>query len=142
MVADWEASSGRALNAVGSAAPRSSAFASAPRTAPRLCPSTRTWRDSHAASRNSLLPKWRTFWPGLGSLQPIVKKTAARNLHPRCCTRRVRLLGGGTSPVPREPARFVVFLWVRCLAPLPVPGLGKPQPLGTEMRVEMLSSVR
>lgn len=143
LVTGWEPSPGRALHAVGSATPLSGAFASAPRTAP--APALVLGSNPQGPPPpvgTSPRPKWRT--PGqVWVRSDQFLEAVAGNLHPGCLAGPVSLHPGVAPPVPRGARLGLRFsfgsgVW----APLPVPGLGEPQPPGTEMRVEMLSSVR
>lgn len=96
---------------------------SAPRTAPLLWPSTQTpeitrrlWEIASFQGGGSPCQVWVRFNRLLNS--------EAGNLHPRSRTRCVRLHRGVASPVQRQPARFVVFLWVRCLGSFTCPWPG------------------
>lgn len=100
-----EASSEEALNAIG--AKRS---LSVPRTAPA---SAGRWSRTRSVRRRS--SETDCFQSAGRPGQVWVRfnqliKAVARNLRPRCRGGRVCLQRGVASPVPRGPARFVVFL--------------------------------
>lgn len=105
----------------------------------------RVWNPQGPRPRlgNRLLPKWRApletdrfqVW---GRFNPSSTAVAGNLRRPRVPATRRRLSCSGGGGQLGLWFSFESGVW----APLPVPGLGRPQPPRTEMRVEMLSTVR